>query len=633
MKEDTLPKLLMRNYERWGDKQVAMRKKDLGMWNEYTWQDCYEKVKYFSLGLTSLGLEYGDKIAILGDNDPEWVWTAFAAQAVGGIPTGIYPDMAPPEVKYITEHSDAKFVVARDQEAVDKVIEVKDELPRIERLIYWDPQGLISYREPYLMSFEEVLELGIKYEQTHQGSFEQKITQGSGNDFCFLYYTSGTTGLPKASLRTHWSMISATEALYKSSPTCEKDDQVSFVTSAWFGEAVTGSVPHLATGLTLNFPERPDTVQEDTREIAPEVLVYGPRQWEDIISTIKLKISDAAFVKRLAFTLLLPVGYKSAELRLNNERSNPFWELLHKTADLVIFRPIRDWFGLSNLWFPLTGSAFLSPDTYRFLMAMGIGLRQAYGGTEAGFSTGHPMDDLMPESVGPPLQGVDIRISDTREILHRSNGLFTGYYKDAESTDKALSAGWFYSGDAGHVNEDGHLIYHDRIPDLGELANGSKYAPVYIESRLKFSPFVREVIVVGGKEREYVSAIINIDFDNVAKWAESCRITYTTFVDLSQKEEVSEIVLADINKLNKLLPETSRVKKFVLLHKEFDPDEQELTRTRKLRRKHMEGQYAELISAIYAGKDEAPIIADVKYRDGRTGTVSTSLKIRSVGEG
>jgi len=626
---DTIPKLVRGNYEKWGHRP-AMCMKRFGVWQRYSWQEYYEHVKYFSLGMISLGLKPGDVVCIIGDNEPEWFWGEFAAQAAGCIATGIFVDSIPAEVKYIAEYSGAKFAIVNDQEQADKFLEIKDELPLLTKVIYWDPKGLKNYDDPILIGFPEVIALGREYEETHSGLFEQNVDRGTGDDTAFIYYTSGTTGLPKGAVLTHRALITTARGFVVRYPLSDDDDLMSNFPAAWVGDSFFATIPHLLTGARLNFPEEPETIAEDTREVAPNFVIYGPRQWEEIVSTIQVRMIDAHPLKRFVYHLFLPVGRKIADISFQGEKPGIFWRALYAVAYLLLFRPLKDRLGLSKVRFAVTGSSVLSLDTFRLIHAIGIELRQNYAGTEAGFISSHGKGEIRFESVGRPAMGTEVRILDSGELLVRSDCMFSGYYRDAQKTEATLKGGWCQTGDAVYVNEDGHLIFLDRLEHMQELSSGVKYAPQYIEGRLRFSPYIKEAMVIGGSNKEFVSAIINIDFIMVGKWAESHSIPYTTFVDLSQKEEVADLVRKDLLRVNGYLPESARVKRFVLLHKELDPDEAELTRTRKLRRDFMEERYKDLIDGIYQDGKQITVSALVTYRDGRKGTVSTAIKVRSI---
>jgi len=626
---DTIPKLIRRNYEQWG-RRTAMSMKNFGIWQSYNWRDCYENVKHFSLGLISLGLKPRDVVCIIGDNEPEWFWGEFAIQAAGGISTGIFVDSIPSEVKYIAEHSDSKFAIVNDQEQTDKFLEIKNELPLLKKVIYWDHKGLRNYDDPILISFTEVITLGKDYEAAHPGLFEQNVDKGHGDDTAFIYYTSGTTGLPKGAKLSHRALINIARGFVDRFPLNENDDLISSFPAAWVGDSFFATIPHLLTGARLNFPEEPETIAEDTREAGPNFVIYGPRQWESLVSEIQVKMIDAHPLKRFAYNLFLPVGHKIADLKFQNKNPNLFWRAIHRLAYFLLFRPLKDRLGLSKVRFAVTGSSVLSLDTFRLIHAIGIELRQNYGTTEAGFISSHGKGDIHFESVGRPALGTEVRITEEGELLVRSESMFSGYHKDPAKTAETLIGGWCHTGDAVHIDEEGHLIFLDRLEHMGELSSGTKYAPQYIEGRLRFSPYIKDAMVIGGKDKDFVTAILNVDFSMVGKWAERNRIPYTTFVDLSQKNEVAGLVQKDLLRVNGYLPEAARVRKFVLLHKEFDPDEAELTRTRKLRRDFMETRYKDLINAMYQNDQTVTVRAPVTYQDGREGTITTNINVRSI---
>jgi long-chain acyl-CoA synthetase len=628
-KRETIPQIIKSNCAKWGSR-TAMSMKMFGIWHRYSWQDYYNNVKYFSLGMISLGLKRGDVGCIIGDNEPQWFWSEFAVQAAGGIATGIYVDSIPSEVKYTAEHSDAKYAIVNDQEQTDKFLEIKEDLPLLKKIIYWDPKGLRNYEDPFLISFNEVMELGKEYGKTHPDLFEQNVDTGKGDDIAFIYYTSGTTGLPKGAVLNHRALITTAKGFVNRYPMDENDNLISNFPAAWVGDSFFATIPHLLTGAMLNFPEEPETIAEDTREIGPNFVIYGPRQWEGLVSEIQVKMLDAHPLKRLTYKLFLPVGHKIADLKFEGKAPNLFWRILHGIAYMALFRPLKDRLGLSKVRFAVTGSSVLSLDTFRLIHAIGVELRQCYASTEAGLISSHSKGEIKFESVGRPALGTSLRITKEGELLVTSDCMFTGYHKNPEKTTVTLIDGWCHTGDAVNLNEQGHLIFMDRLEHMGILKSGAKYAPQYIEGRLRFSPYIKDAMVIGGRDKEYVSAIVNIDFAMVGKWAERNRIPYTTFVDLSQKKEVADLVRHDLERVNGYLPEQSRVQKFVLLHKEFDPDEAELTRTRKLRREFMEQRYKDLIDALYGNKEKVDVQAPVTYRDGRKGVVTTDIHVRNI---
>ena len=626
---DTLPKVVRRNYKEHPDK-VSVRNKEFGVWREYTWKEYYEAVKYFSLGLMSMGFDQGDKLSVIGDNEPQWFWAEIAAQAIGGVAVGIYVDCVPEEVKYIVNHSESSFVVAKDQEQVDKILEFKEEAPQLKKIIYWDPKGLWFYDEPLVMSFDQVVDLGKKYEELHPGIFEQRVEEGKEEDLAILCYTSGTTGLPKGVMETHKALLATAASLIARDPWKETDEFLSCLAPAWIGGQVIDISCGILSGAAVNFPEEPETIADDTRELGPSLILYTSRLWESLSATIRAKMEDTGFLKKLGYSLCLPLGYKRADLELEHRSSNRFWKALFWLADAMILEPLRDKVGLSRTRYPYTGGSMLSPDIFRFLKAIGVNLKQAYGASEVPIVTLQQDGDIKFESSGPPLAYDELRISKDNEILLTGPNICKGYYKNPEATKAKIIDGWFHSADAGYIDDDGHLIFLSRVADLMELAGGEKFSPEYIEGQLKFSPYIRDAIVVGGKGRTYVSCLVQIDYDIVGRWAERNHIVYTSFTDLSQKPQVYDLVEKDMARLNRRLPSAARVKKIVLLDKELDPDEAELTRTRKLRRDFVETKYGGMIAAIYGNKEEFRSETAVKYRDGRVGKLITAVKIATM---
>jgi long-chain acyl-CoA synthetase len=630
-KGDTWPKILKYNYEKYGDNRIAMRHKNRGIWQRHAWKNYYLNVKYLALGLLSLGFKPQDKVLIIGDNAPEWYYAELATQANHGASVGVYPELPPPEIKYIAQNSEARFAVVEDQEQVDKLLLVKAKLPRLKKVIYWNYKGLASYDDPILMGYREVLELGKRYEKEHRRLFEQNIETGKADDVCALVYTSGTTeAVPKGAVHTYKTMRAGADSYLHLDPWYEDDNVVPYLPPALMTEQWFGIGCHLLAANTLNFAEEPETQQEDAKEIGPSIVLYGARLWEAQAGTVQARILDADAIKRFTFRKLIPLGYKMAELRYKKQKPSLLLKILYALADIALFRPIRDSLGLSSARICYTTGAVLSPDAFRFYHALNLPLKSLYESTEGGVLTGAKNDDIRLETVGPVHQGAEVRITKNGEIVYRQPGIFVGYYKDPAKTAKVLKDGWFYSGDSGSITKDGHIVLLDRVKDLVELASGDKLAPQFIESRLRFSPYIKDAWVLAGPARAYVSAVIVIDYESVGRWAGEKRIAYATFTELSQRPEVYQLVKRDIDRTNSTLPPGTRVRKFVNLHKEFNPDEAELTRNRKLRRKFLEERYRKLINAIYKDKPEVLLEAQVRYPDGRVGTIKTTLSIQSI---
>ncbi|RLG22619.1 hypothetical protein DRN85_10550, partial [Methanosarcinales archaeon] len=515
---DTLPKLLMANYLRWGSEKVAMRKKAFGIWQEFTWQDVYERVKYFTLALVSNSFEPGDKIATLGDNAPELFWAELGAQAARGAMTGIYSDCLPDEVKYQAQHSDSKFIVAEDQEQVDKVIGIEDELPLLRKIIYWNPKGLKDYRDPLLISYKDFIQQGKDYEQSHPGLFERLIAETRPDDDALILYTSGTTGLPKGVIIKHKTFIAWTNEMLKVVPLSEGDNGVSFTLPGWIGEQMSGVGSMLLAGVTMNFPEEAETVQSDLREIAPNIIVYPSRLWEALSSEIHMRIGDSGTVKRAVYRLFNPVGYRFAGSTAH-KKPGLLDRVLYALANVFLFRPLRDKHGLSNVKHAITSGAALSPSILRFFRAMGVNLKQAYILTETGVVSIQPDADTKFGSVGVPVgDGKRVRISEEGEILVDAAYCFDGYYKNEEEYRRVTRDGWFHTGDTGYFQDDGHLVYLDRLADIKRLPDGTTFSPQYIERQLRSSPYVTDALVLSLEAGGSIAAMINLDLGVVGKW-------------------------------------------------------------------------------------------------------------------
>ena len=630
MKEDfTYPQMLLRNYQKWGDTKVSMRKKKLGIWNEYTWKDCYEQIKWLCLGLISIGLEPGDKVCILGDNDPQWFWGMLATQAAGGVAVGIYPDCLLSELKYYMEHADIKFAIVKDQEQVDKVLQIKNGLPLLRKVVYWDPDGMRNYKDPILIFYPELLELGKKHEDSYLGLFEKVVNAGKSEDIGNLFYTSGTTGLPMAAMFSYRALCSIYSYAFRSAFTNKNcRNHISFIPAAGILESVQSLGANLCDGMIINFPEKLETVWADLREIGPDFVTFSLSQWQSILFQTVAKINDAGFLTRFIWKMACRIGYKMVDIRSTGKIPNSLWRNCFGFADRMIFKRVKDNFGLRKAKIAFIADGAGNPDIIKFFNAIGLSLRALYGGTEFGIVAAHQNGDTRFEAVGKVFPEMQIRISDEGEILVRSDRLFSGYFKDSNATEVKMKGGWFHTGDAGNIDDDKYLIFRGRLSEFRELPSGIRYNPQLIESRLRFSPYISNCIILGRNERDYLSAIICLDFGNVGKWAGDQGISYTSLADLSQKDEVAELILKDIYRVKELMPEATRLKKFVLLHKEFEADGAELTRTKKLRRTFIEEQYANIIDAIYDNTEE--VVAEARGTDEGEVTIGmkTNIKIR-----
>lgn len=618
---DTFPKLMRKNYREKGDKRVAYRYKDFGIWQKLTWKDNYERIRAFAGGLASLGFGAEDRIAICGENAPEWFFGQLAAQALGGVSVGLYIDATPKELQYIIAHSEAKIVMVDDQEQVDKILSIRDEIPKVEKLIYWIAKGMWSYDDPWLIGFDDMMELGKDYEKGQPDFFEKSIDSQNGENIAVLLYTSGTTGLPKGSMVTYNNLLSIFNGWDKALPWYEKDENLSFLPPAWIGEQIFTVAPNLSKGIIVNFIEKAETIQSDLREVGPKVILFGARQWEMVCSEIQSKMIDAPWWKKFIYNLFLPVGYRLAQFQESGEKIPWHWKILRFTSYWSVFRALQDKIGLAKTRSPITAGAALSPDNLKLLRAIGVPISQGYGATEvSGLDTVQVQKDYYrPEGSGEPFPGVEIRVTDDDEILLGGTGLVKGYYKQPDETKKAFHSGYFHTGDGGHMDDKGELYIVDRVKDMQTLKDGDRFSPTYIEGRLKFSPYIKDCMVVGNN-RDSVAAIINMDYENTGRWAERNHLAYTSHQDLSQKKEVGELLKGIMGNVNSVLPEKQRVRRFAVLHKDFDPDEAELTRTRKLRRDFMEKRYENLIGGLYGGLDKVDMETTVTYRDGRQST-------------
>jgi long-chain acyl-CoA synthetase len=627
MENLTFPKLLKTKAEEMNEK-VALREKDFGIWQEYTWESYYENVKAFTYGLLELGFERGDRLALIGDNRPEWIFSALAAQSAGGISVGIYQDSLPNEIVYLINHSNIKIVVVEDQEQVDKLLEIEEEIPHIEKIIYYDPKGLRHYKSERLLSFTQVQELGLVYQSKQDAlKYEEEVEKGNGEDIAIFCYTSGTTGSPKAAMLTHDNLISMGKSLMTLDPMVPGDEFLSFLPLAWIGEQMMSLSSSLTVGFTINFPEETSTVQDNLREIGPHSMFSPPAIWEDMVSKVQVRIEDAGWLKRKFYDLAMPIGFEMADTVFKKKKVPLSLKTKYALADWLVFSAIKDHLGLLRLKRAYTGGAALGPDVTRFFHAIGVNLKQIYGQTEvAGIAIVHQDRDVKYNSVGVPIPGTEMEISEKGEILIKSPSVFKGYYNNQKATEETVAEGWLHTGDAGEIDDDGHLIVIDRLKDVIRLSTGELFSPQFIENKLKFSPYIKEAVAIG-TDRDYVALMLNIDMDNVGQWAENHQIAYTTYTDLSQKQAILELIQEEVEKVNRTLPEKAKVKRFVLLYKELDADDEELTRTRKVRRAFVLEKYIGVVEGLYSVESQIQVEGKIRYRDGNETTIRTQLQV------
>ena len=630
--ELTLPKVLLETSKRYGDNKVAMREKEFGIWRPITWKDYYEKVKYISLGLVSLGLKREDKVAMIGDNRPEGLWAEMATLSAGGIAVWLFQDSLMEEVAYIINHSDAAFLFGEGQEEVDKALSIRGKCPYLKKVIWDDPKGMRDYDDPLLISLKEVMRLGRELDQKDPGFFEKRIAEGKAKDVALLFYTSGTTALPKGALLSHYNLLTMGQNMMKVDPCTPEDDFVSYLPFAWIGEQMMSISCGLQVGFTLNFPEEPETAQENIREIGPHVMFAPPRMYEQMTRTVQVKYLDATWLKRTFYSLAMKIGYHVADLKFGKKSVPIWWKILDGLAYATVFKKLRDHLGLSRVRTAYTGGAAMGPDHFRFFHAMGVNLKQIYGQTEiAGISVLHRNGDIKFDTVGTAIPDTEVRITEEGEIISKSPSVFLGYYKNPEATEKTLKEGWLYSGDKGFIDEDNHLVVFDRTKDVMILSDKSIFSPQYLETRLKFSPYLRDAWVIG-HEKPYMTAVVCIDYQVIGKWADEKKINYTSYPELSQKPEVYDLVEKQIREANKSLKPAAKIHKFVNLYKEFDADDEELTRTRKLRRAFVENRYQNIVKALYENTDTVHMDTTITYEDGRVIHIKTDLAIRAIPE-
>ncbi len=631
-KDLTIPKLFYEKAKFYGAKKVAMREKEYGIWRPYTWQDYLDHVRRLTLGLVKLGLKPGDKVAMIGDNRPEGLWVEMATLCAGGIAVWLFQESMLDEVQYIIDHSDTRFFVGEGQEEVDKALAIKDQCPKLEKVLWDDPKGMRHYHYDFLVSLKELEKMGEALDKEQPDLFEKLVFQGHGDDVALLFYTSGTTSKPKGALLSHWNMLTMGKHLMAVDPCYDTDDFVSYLPFAWIGEQMMSISCGLQVGFTINFPEEPETAQENIREIGPHVMFAPPRMYEQMTRTVQVKHLDSSFSKRLLFNLSTKIGYKVADLKFTKKPIPFYMNILNKLAYLVVQKKLRDHLGLSRVRHAYTGGAAMGPDHFRFFHALGVNLKQIYGQTEiAGISVVHRDGDIKFDTVGKPLPETEVKITEDGEIISKGPSVFLGYYKNPEATKKTLVDGWLHSGDKGFIDEDGHLVVFDRSKDVMTLSDGRPFSPQYLESRLKFSPYIKDAWVIG-HEKPYMTAVICIDYSVVGKWADEKKLNYTSYQELSQIPDVYDLVEAQIRQANKDLPDVARVRKFVNLYKEFDPDDGELTRTHKLRRAFVEDRYKDIVDALYSDTDVIHMDTTITYEDGRTAEIKTDLRIQKVPE-
>jgi long-chain acyl-CoA synthetase len=617
---DTFPRLLAQQAAH-RPRAVALQEKRYGIWQPMTWAQYARRVHDFAYGLAEMGVQRGDVVAVLGDNRPEWLITELAAQCLGASVVGVYPTSIGDEVRHVLDAAEVGVVVAEDQEQVDKLIGLKDALPKLSTIVYYDPRGLTGYPQPYLAKFGDVEAAGAQALAGDPRRLDHEIARGDPADTAVICTTSGTTASPKLAELSHANLLAMAEHLNEIDPIGPGYRYVSFLPLAWIGEQMLAVACGLRSAMTLSFPEEAATQRTDLREIGPDVMFSPPRIWESMLSEVQVRIDEVGWLKRRVFAWAYRVGDRAAT-RAGRRTGAVQW-----SADLVGLRPVREQLGLARVRRCYTGGAPLSPDVFRFFHAIGVNLKQIYGQTEiCGIAVAHHDGAVRFHTVGVPIPGTELRIADDGEILLRSASVFRRYLHDPQGTARTKTAdGWLHTGDAGYL-DGGELVVIDRQSDVLTLPDGSQFSSAFIENKLKFSPYVEEAVSFHGLAG--ITAIVCIDPRVVGAWAERARVGYTTYTDLAGKPEVAELLTEEVARANADLPEPIRIRRFVLLHKQLDPDDDEITRTRKVRRSVVGSRYAAIVAALDRDTESVDVHTTVTYQDGIRAERTITLAIR-----
>ena len=632
----TIPQLLLERASAAPDRLVE-RHKYRGIWREYTYGDVLEKVRSFALGLDAMGIRRGETVAIIGENEPENFWSEFAAFSIGCKIVSLYPDITADEIEYLLNDSDAVCLVAQDQEQVDKGFAILDRVRHLRQMIYWDDTGMWSYRHERLTPFEKVVEVGRARHAEDTDLFRRLVETGRPDDVAVLSYTSGTTGRPKGVVLTHRYLVDNAHRVIAATGIKPGMEYLTYIAPAWATEQFYGVTIGLLLPLVVNFPESPEEVLNNIRELAVEVMVFAPRQWESLAATIQGRMLDAGRTRRAIYAWGVDIGHKVHVARLEGRPVPLGARLALPLAEMLVLKPLRDKLGLTRIKLALCGGSTMAPDVFRLFHAIGVPLRNIYGATEIGLLTLHQGNRYNLETVGHWLSShpesgaaLEWKVSEQGELLVRGGSVFQGYHKKPDSVAQRVEDGWYRTGDAVSVTDSGELVFLERLDDLRQLRSGERFPPQFIETRLRFSPFIKDIMTLGDDTRDYIGALINIDMSVVSRWAEDRNISFSTFTDLSQKPEVAELMRGEIARVNTFLPEHARVRRFANFPKELDPDEGELTRTRKLRREFLAERYAVLIEAMYGSRDHQKLDIAVTYQDGRKGALSAHVAIHDV---
>ncbi len=636
---DTFPKLLLRNAEIFATRP-AIRHKDLGIWQTWTWAQVRDEVVAFSIGLAELGLQRGDNFAVIGRNKPRLYWAMCAGQALGAVPVPLYSDSVADEMAFVLEHAEVKLAVAEDQEQVDKILSIAEKLTKLTHIVYDEPRGLRDYDHARLTWIDVLQETGRKRlaaELDRMRQWEEQVAAGRGADLAIILYTSGTTGRPKGVMLSHDNVLISARNGNAYDKLDAREEVIAYLPLAWVGDHIFSYAQSYDAGFCVNCPEAAETVVEDRREIGTTYAFAPPRIYENLITITMVRMEDASALKRKMFHFFIGVARRWGEKILNGEKVPFYARLLYWLGEIMVYGPLKNRFGLSRIRVAYTAGEAIGPEIFRFFRALGINLKQLYGATEASvYITAQPDGEIYADTVGKPNIDVEVKVAENGEVMFRSPGVFQGYYKDPEKTKETKTPdGWVHSGDAGFFDQKtGHLKIIDRAKDVGRLTDGTLFAPKYIENKLKFYPNIKEAVALGNA-RDFVCVMVNIDMTAVGSWAERNNVVYGSYQELAAHPQVYDMIERHIEEVNRSLIDegvmgTAQIRRFLLLHKELDADDGELTRTLKVRRSFIAERYAPLFNALYDGSHEADIATEVTFEDGRKGTISARVKIRDI---